>query len=380
VLPLCFAAFLAFGGVLVLVGANQASLQRALGLDLAASGLLGSTLALGLGVGVVAAGPLFDRYPRRPLFVASTLIAAAALLGVERDMSFARWLVHVGVAGLGIGLYDTLISAVVVQRFREHAARPMVVLHAAATLGAVLAPPLVGWIASRGHFTGSFVALGWAHLGLAAWASCVALPAPDPRPTPGDASGRALSPALLPFAAIAFAYVGVEAAATVFSVPYAVGALGLDEARGQLGISAFWLGLLAGRVGVLALRRPLDARVLGVAGALGAVLFAGAPLAALPGIEGTLFAAGLALGCVYPLMIALTGQRFPHARGTAAGLAAGAGALGGFAVPWLTGALGDAVGVRAAYASLALWCGGLAVAAAAARRAAMADRAGRRVP
>jgi MFS family permease len=64
---------------------------------------------------------------------------------------------------------------------------------------------------------------------------------------------------------------------------------------------------------------------------------------------------GLALGCVYPLAIALVGQRFPEARGTATGLTAGAGALGGFAVPWLHGALGDRFGVHAAVGSLALW-------------------------
>jgi MFS family permease len=56
VLPLCFSAFLAFGAVLVLLGANQASLAAELGLDLAQSGLLASALALGLGAGVVIAG------------------------------------------------------------------------------------------------------------------------------------------------------------------------------------------------------------------------------------------------------------------------------------------------------------------------------------
>lgn len=367
-LPLGFVAFLAFGAVLVLVGANQASLQRELGLDLAASGLLGSALALGLGAGVVAAGPLFDRYPRRPLFVASTLLAAAALLGVERGMSFARWLAHLGLAGVGIGLYDTLISAAVVQRYERGAARPMLVLHAAATLGAVLAPVGVAWIASRGHFSGSFAALGWAHVLLAGWASGVPLPAPDR--SGGGAMRRDRAPwtALLPFAVIAFAYVGVESAATVFAVPYATATLGLPETRGQLGISAFWLGLLLGRVGALGLRRPLDARVVGGAGALGAALLASAAAAALSWVEATLFAAGLALGCVYPLMIALAGQRLPHARGTAAGLAAGAGALGGFAVPWLTGALGDAAGMRVAFGSLALWCALLPLATATSRR------------
>ena len=55
-------------------------------------------------------------------------------------------------------------------------------------------------------------------------------------------------------------------------------------------------------------------------------------------------------------MIALAGQRAPGAEGTAAGLVAGIGGLGGFVVPWLTGAIGDRVGVSFAYGSIACWC------------------------
>ncbi len=366
-LPLCFSAFFAFGAVLVLVGANQASLAAELGLDLAQSGLLASALALGLGVGVVAAGPLFDRFARRPLFVVSALLAAVALLGVEQGMSYARWLAHATLAGFGIGLYDTLISAVVVQRYEERAARAMLVVHAAATLGAMTAPPVAGWIAATGAYTGSFVAAGWLHVGIAAWAACVPLPPPVRFRSGGARSGPLLTSALLPFAAIAFAYVGVEASVTVFAVPWARDVLGLDAERGRLAISAFWLGLLCGRLGLL-VRRDLDARVLLGAGAVAtAILGLGVALRSLPP-EAFLFAVGAALGSVYPVMISLTGQHFPDARGTAAGLAAGAGALGGFAVPWLTGGAGDRFGMVAGFGSLALWCAAMAGAAAWARR------------
>jgi fucose permease len=370
-LPLCFGAFFAFGLVLVLVGANQASLASELGLDLAESGLLASALAFGLGAGVVIAGPLFDRYPRRPLFVGSALLAAAALLGVERDMSYARWLVHAALTGAGIGLYDTLINAVVVQRYEERAARPMLAVHAAATLGAMLGPPLIGWIAAADHFTASFTAAGWLHVAIAGWAACVPLPGPAPRGRAsggGSARGALAIGPLLPLAEIAFAYVGVESSVTVFAFPYATGALGLDAARGQLAISAFWLGLLVGRVALLGLRGALDARFLLASGVLSAALLAAVPALPIAPLELALFSIGTALGSVYPLMIALAGRRFPAARGTAAGLVAGAGALGGFAVPWLTGITGDAAGIGVGLGSLALWCAGIAAAAAWARR------------
>jgi fucose permease len=368
-LALCFAAFLAFGAVLVLFGANQASLAAELGLDLAESGLLASVLALGLGAGVVIAGPLFDRHPRRPLFVGSTLVAAAALLGVEREMSYARWLAHAAFAGVGIGLYDTLINAVIAQRYEERAARPMLAVHSAATLGAMFAPPLVAWIAERHHFTASFAAAGWAHVAIAVWAAFVPLPGPAPR-TATAARERPPIPmrALLPLAAIAFAYVGVESSVTVFAVPYASRALALDAARGQLGISAFWLGLLAGRLALLGGRGVLGERALFAAGSSAAVLLALIPLLRVVPFELALFAVGAALGSVYPLMIALAAQRAPEARGTAAGLAAGAGALGGFAVPWLTGTAGDAAGIALGFGSLAVWSAAIAAAAAASHR------------
>ena len=112
---------------------------------------------------------------------------------------------------------------------------------------------------------------------------------------------------------------------------------------------------------------PLGPRSLLYAGVLAAVALGAGVAAQLGVVEATFLATGVALGCVYPLMVTLAGQRVPWARGTAAGLAAGAGALGGTAVPWLTGALGDALGVALGLASLAGWCLMIAASAALAR-------------
>lgn len=360
-LPLGFASFLGFGILLVLVGANQAELARDLDLDLSRSGLLSAALALGIGVGVVAAGPLFDRYPRRPLFLAAVLLVAGSLLSVDRSLGFGRTFLHVAIAGLGAGAYDTLLNAAVVERFHERAARPMLLLHSGATLGAVLGPFAIGGI---GDWTASFHWTGVGHLLLAAWALCGRFPAPRSRPVPRSVFSREL----LPFAAVAFAYVGVEAAVTIFAVPYAGGALGLDAERGRFAISAFWLGLLGGRLALLTRRGATGATLLVAAGVASGVLLAVGAVAGWGGIEPFFAAVGLALGGVYPVMIALAGARFPEARGTAAGLAAGAGALGGFAIPWLHGAIGDVAGAAAAVGGLAFWCLAVASAGAVARR------------
>ena len=373
-LPLGTAAFLAFGVLLVLLGANQADLARDLDLDLTRSGLLGSALALGIGVGLVGAGPIFDRYPRRPLFVGSTLLVGLSLVFVDASMDFGRAVAHVMLAGVGAGAYDTLINAAIVERFGDRAAKPMSAVHSAATLGAMLGPFAIGWIAAEAHWTASFQWTGAAHLALAAAALFTKFPAPEPSlprdpALPGEATagGPVLSTALLPLAWIAFAYVGVEAAMTIFAIPYASGGLLLGADRGRIAISAFWCGLFVGRLGLLAVRGSPGAQVLIAAGVTGAATLAIGVGWIDNAIEVLFGIVGVALGAVYPLMMTLTGQRFPHARGMAAGLVGAAGALGGLCIPWLTGAIGDGIGIVPAVATLACWSLSLGFAAMFAR-------------
>jgi fucose permease len=362
-------SFAVFGVVLVIPGSHQADLARALQLDLAESGLIASVLAAGIGVGVVGAGPLFDRVKRRPLFAASFALAALGLLTVSEGMSFERWLVHMALVGVGIGAYDTLINAAVVERYRERAARPMSLIHAMAAVGAIAGPWIATAFSAQGVWIRSFHACGAAHVALAAACAFVRFPDPEPHVEHPERPRalRAVALTVLPFAAVAFAYVGVEASMTMFAVPYASEGLALPEWRGGKAISGFWLGLLVGRVGVLALPLALDARTLVLAGIFAATALAAGVASHLSVVEATFVATGVGIGCVYPLVMALAGQRVPWARGTAAGLAAGAGALGGTAVPWLTGMLGDAFGVVAGIGSLAAWCLLIAASAALAR-------------
>ena len=366
-LALGSAAFFALGIVLVLVGANQAAMARDLSMDLAASGFLGASLALGLGVGVTSSGPLVDRFPRRPLFVGACLLTAVALLTAQAGMSYARAVVHVAAIGAGCGFYDTLLNATALDHWRERAAPALASLHAAATAGAVVGPPLVAWTTAGSDWAASFHVLGLFYLALAAWATIVPLPesgADAARPAlPAregtlDAARRTslLAPALFALGAVAFAYVGVENGLTLFAVPWGTSGLALSESAGRTSISVFWLGLLAGRLVLVFQRRPPGAGLLAACGFAGAAVVCTASALARPELVAVMGLAGLALGPVYPVMISLAGRRFPHATGTAAGLVGGAGALGGFLLPWLTGAVGDAAGVVAAVGVLGAFC------------------------
>jgi fucose permease len=97
----------------------------------------------------------------------------------------------------------------------------------------------------------------------------------------------------------------------------------------------------------------------------GALALAGGALARLPAPELVFLATGLALGVVFPLLVLFAGDAWPARRASAVGLVVGAGSLGGFAVPWLAGEIGDRLGAAAAVGSLAA----LALLVAAAARA-----------
>ena len=102
-IALCYCGFVCLGLVLTLLGANQADLARDLDLDLARTALLASALAMGLLVGTIGAGPLYDRLPRRPVFVAATLVTATALFGFGGDLDFREALFRFVLVGLGAG-------------------------------------------------------------------------------------------------------------------------------------------------------------------------------------------------------------------------------------------------------------------------------------
>ena len=147
----------------------------------------------------------------------------------------------------------------------------------------------------------------------------------------------------------------------VFAIPYATQGLALDVIHGQTAISGMWFGLLAGRLGTLLLRGNLEGRVLIGSGILCcAAISIGAGLGSSQ-IAILYFCVGFALGPVFPMAIALAGQRFPHSLGSVVGLVAGAGSTGCFVIPWLTGALGDQAGIAFAVKWLSVWALAIAV-------------------
>lgn len=381
---LALASFLAFGALLVLFGANSSELIEAQGLGYADLGLLGSCLSLGLGVGIVIAGPLVDRWPRRALYVAACASVAAACLVLGPETDFRRLLASTIVIGFGAGFYETVLNALIVETHGDAAPRRLVFIHSAATLSAALTPlffdalrhpgPVFDFLALPGlpdlAWYDTFRVAGALHLLLIVAAARVPMPARRREARASENGSRIVSEDRIAFVAICiatFAYVGVESALTLFVADHARTDLGLDASRAARTISGFWSGLLIGRLAVGLSPRAPGAGTTALLAAIASAIVVSFGLGWISPPELAMAGAGFFLGGVFPVMIGLAGRALPRNAGLAVGLAGGLGSLGGFVVPWITGGIAGSGGLPRAIASLAGWLGLLVCAAVIAR-------------
>ncbi len=364
-MPLALVAFFAFGVLLVLPGALQPALAEALGLDMAESARLASALSLGIGVGVLAIGPLADRWPRRWLFAASTALAAALLGAASLATAYSALLGALALLGFAAGCYETLLNAAVPESRPERAAGRLAAVHAAATLGAAIGAPLLGAGAATFGWSVACAWLAAALLALAALGAGARFPAPLPRTAHGMSSPLPAR-ALAPLAAASFAYVGLETALTVLLPPFA-DSMQLDASRGVNAISGLWIGLMLARVVYARVARSARPREVALGALAAALLLAAGAVFAPRWLELWSAAIGLALGVVFPVLVVLAGDAAPARRASALGWVVAAGSVGGVALPWVAGEAGNALGAPPAIAVLALASTAIAAAAALAR-------------
>jgi fucose permease len=249
-------------------------------------------------------------------------------------------------AGLGAGAIDAGINAFAAARFSP---RVVTWLHACWGLGAMAGPAVMtallasgaSWRAGYGLLAATLVAMALAFsLTLGLWSlSAGAAATPGPAAGLRDALG---SPRVRANALLFFLYAGTEAAAGQWAYSLLTESRGWAPAAAGAAASAYWGSLFVGRVasGALAPRLgPARLLRLGMAGAPAAALL----VAASRGGAGTfagLFALGLLLAPIFPLLIAETPSRVgPRHAAHAIGFQVSAATLGAGVLPALAGRL-----------------------------------------
>lgn len=364
-LVLAYAGFLSLGLPDGLLGVAWPEMRARFELPQGALGALLGTATAGYVVASFAAGWLLRRMRIGALLALSCLGTATSLLGYAHAPAWAVVVAWGAVAGLGAGAIDAGINAHVAS---HHGARTVNWLHACYGVGAAAGPALMSTVLARGlGWERGYVLVGGAQLALAAafavtagsWPATAQVHSADAARRPHGESLRAtlqLSSARWGIAAF-FVYTGIEAAVGAWSYSLLVMSRGFSMQVAAFWVSAFWMGLMAGRIAAGAVSgalRPEAVLRLSLAG-----LVSGTALVWLPPFRHAELAGlalvGLACGPIFPTLISTTPRRVGASHSAnAVGAQIAAAAIGQSLLPAALGFLAGTLGLEVVGPSLAL--------------------------
>jgi MFS family permease len=354
---LCYGALAGYAFWLYAYGPALALLQAQLRFSDTLLGVYSALWSAGAAVAGVSFAPVARRLPRAAVLWSSAAgtTAGAGLFITARTVALTMsGVVILGFAGTTM---LTCIQAILSDRHGDRRDRALTEANVGAAACAVLAPLLLGLFqATPLGWRAALVlpALGLAFLFLRY--RSVPLPTAPPGPPSRDRAGRAgrsrsLSLSCWLLAGMVAVGIAIEFCLIYFGAE-ALTATGLGTAQAATAMSAFYLGILAGRVGGAYLTRSPGRAVpllyVSVAVTLAGFLMfwlAGQPVLAIAG----LFVCGLGVANLYPLSLALT---LTAASGNGDTANARIQLLGGVlvtAAPYLLGSLADHVGLHAAF-------------------------------
>ena len=312
--------------------------------------------AVSYATGTIVGGLFAERIGRRVTLTAGVTLLAGGLLIAGFAPTLGVLLFGTCLNGFGFGLTEPALTAVISDVAEDAAGRAMTISQMPFGFGALLAPPLVGALLQtpvgwRGGYLTSAV--------LIMLTAAVLLSAHIPAATARRARGGALVSAVLRpvpilLGVVVVAYFGMQLGLVGFLAAYLEADHGFARSMAATSVAAFWIGISFGRIigAWLALRlRPYDLAL----GSLGLTLVCSVIVAAVPQPAVILAAAALAGVMVGPLFTTVVGigvRYRPSASGMIAGFMLAMGGVGFAGLSLLTGAVADALSVRAAVALL----------------------------
>jgi fucose permease len=331
-------------------------------------GLVYLVYALAYALGSFGGGPLTERGGRRLVLGAAVLTTAAGAAGMGLAPSWLAFVVAAAAVGAGAGCLDGGANGLVLDVYREGRGRAMSLLHMSFSVGALAAPLLVGRLVDGG-VTWQAVTVGTgAVIALLALAYAF-VPMPSARrerrateaggpAAPERGSGRLLTGPLLVLGLAIAAYVAAEIGVSNWVVAF------LEPApltTATLALSLFWAGLTVGRLlsSVIADRFDHLRFTITCAIAMGVTIAFASLAPTLPLAIAAFFAAGVASGPVFPMIVAIGGERFPDRSAAVGGSLTGMAVVGSTIYPPLMGILSVTVGLTVAMlgnAALAIVC------------------------
>jgi len=327
-------------------------------LDKAASGLFIGCMFWGLVTSILIAGPLADRVGFRYLMAAAAVFEAAGMCLVA--FSGRAWTAYAGefVAGVGMGIFDALVTPLACAVYPRARARVASLLHSFYPFGMFLVV-LVFLLLTRLGWTwrSIYVVVGLSSIPAGALFLVVRLPTKAHEGEERLTGRKLLRGGVFWFLLAAILLAGTaELGFSQWLPAYIEWATRGTQAGGALALLLFGAAMTAGRLGNSALAHRIRPRALYAWGA--AVCVAALLAAAIPGprwltpVAAVLF--GLGVCGLWPMTLAMAGDRFPRAGASMYSLLHAAGNLGGFVGPLAVGVMAKSWRLEAGYAALAL--------------------------
>jgi fucose permease len=374
-------ALLLIGWTGLLVPALIRSIKETYDQTDAGIGLVFFLYSIAYATGSLGGGPVTERLGRRTVLVSAALLHGAGIAGLGLAGSWELFVLATLPAGLGAGSIDGGANGLFLDLFREGRGRAMNLLHLSFSIGALSAPLVVGALVVAGvPWQAIVVGSGVALVPLALGFAFVSMPggrhqrgarAAHEEDGVSAATSRASSARLLtvPLILLGLAiacYVASEVGVSNWLVRFLEPA---PLSTATLALSLFWAGIAVGRLISSQIADRFDHLAFTTTCALVlAVTLAGAIVVPSVPVSIALFAlAGLASGPIFPMIVAIGGERFPDRSAAVGGVLTGLGVVGGTIYPPLMGVLSVTVGLWIAMFGnvlLALACAAFLVAVA----------------
>jgi fucose permease len=345
---------LVFGIVVTTLGAVLPSIIQRLGLDRTEAGSLLSLMTLGILAGSLVFGPVVDRRGYKGMLMAAVVLIALGLEGIAFAPSIALLAASAIVIGLGGGIMNGGTTALVADISTEGRAAALAYLGVFFGIGAFGMPLMLGLLRERFGDAGVVAGIGALVVLVLAYYAAIRFPDPkQPQGFPLRHAARLLrDPVIVLLGVMLFFESGMEITVGGWTATYVNQELGLSPQRALYLLSLYWLGMTAGRlVSGRVLKRASTVVVLvsslGVALA-GSLILIAARAPASAG-AGTLLA-GAGFAAVFPIVLGYVGDRYQRLSGTALGVVLVMALMGGTTMPYVTGVLGDAFGLRVSLA------------------------------
>ena len=361
---LAFLAFISLGLPDGLLGVSWPSIRATLDLPLESLGVVVAVATVGYLVSSFLSGRLLRVMTIGTMLAASTLAAAAALLGFAATQSWPLLLAFALLSGMAGGAVDAGLNAYGAMHF---SARVLNWLHASFGIGTTLGPLIVtAVLASDSVWRWSYVIVGSGQLLLAVtffltrgrWLEAAARSGNQQRRVTAARTRDTLRrPVVWLGMTTFFLYAGVEVVAAQWSYSLLTLHRGVPVTTAGVLIGLYWGSLMVGRVlfGMIADRVRLvpTLRVCIGASFVGAVLFWLEPTRLLS--YGGLMLIGFAIAPIFASLISLTPGRVgrEHAD-NAIGFQISAAGLGGASLTALVGVTATAVGLETIGIAIAL--------------------------